>query len=56
MATRPGKVVTYIEELASRKSYDPLTTWSSDFDLSDTICRYRTQTPKSSPTSCCVCL
>ena len=56
MATKPGKVATYNEELPSRKSYDPLNTWSSDFDFSDTICRYRTQTPKSSLTSCCVCL
>ena len=52
MATKPGKVVAYNKELPSVKSHDPLITWSSDFDFSYTICRFRTQTPKLSPTSC----
>ena len=30
--------------------------WSSDFDFSYTICRFRMQIPNSSPTSCCVYL
>ena len=35
------------------KSHDPLSTWSSGFDSPCTICRFRTQTPRSSLTSCC---
>ena len=34
------------------KSHYLLITWSSDFDFSHTICRFRANTPKSSPTSC----
>ena len=52
MATKPGRVVTYNEELLSIKSHDPLIRWSSNFDFSYTICRFKTQTPKSSPLSC----
>ena len=54
MATKPGRVVTQNEELSSIKSHDPLITWSSDFDVSYTICRFRTQTPKLSSTSCLI--
>ena len=32
MATKPGKVVTYNEDLPPIKSHDPLITWSSDFN------------------------
>ena len=56
MATKPSRVVTYNEQVHSVKSYDFLITWSSDFDFSYTICRFKTQRPKSSPTSCCICL
>ena len=49
MAAKPGRVVTYNEELPSIKSHDPLITWPKDFDFSYSICRFRTQTPKSSP-------
>ena len=52
MATKPDKVVTYNKKLPSMKSHDPLIAWSSDFNFSYTICRFRSQTPKSSPTSC----
>ena len=52
MATKSGRVVTYNDELPSINSHDPLITWSSDFDFSCTICRFSTQTPMSSPTSC----
>ena len=54
MATKPGRLVTYNEELPSIKLYDPLITWFSDFDFSYSIGGFRTQTPKSSPTSYCV--
>ena len=37
------------EELPSIKSHDPLMTFSSGFEFSHTICRFRMQTPKSSP-------
>ena len=33
MATKPGWVVTYNEELPSIKSHHPLITWSCDFDF-----------------------
>ena len=64
MATRHGKVVTYYKKLKSIKLHTLWTrgyvrscdftfiTWSSDFDFSYTISRFKTQTPKSSPTSC----
>ena len=51
--TKPGKVVTYHEELPSIKSQETLIKQSGDLDLSYTTCRFRTQTPKLSPTSCC---
>ena len=51
MTTKPGRVVAYNEELSSIKSHYPLITWSSDFDFSHTICRFRAKTLKSSPTS-----
>ena len=53
MATKPGKVVTYNGELPSIKSHDPLIMWSSDFDFSYTIYRFKMQTSKLSPNSCC---
>ena len=34
MATKPGVVVTYNEELPSIKSHDPLNTYSSNFHFS----------------------
>ena len=37
MATKPLKVVTYNEELLSKKSHDSLITWYSNFDLFYTI-------------------
>ena len=52
MATKPSRVVTYSEELPSIKCYEPSITWSSDFDFSYKICRFRTQTAKTSPISC----
>ena len=52
MPTKPGRVVTYNEELPYIKPHDPLITWSSGFDFSYTICGFRPQTPKLSPTSC----
>ena len=45
MAAKPDKLVAYNEELPSVKS------WSCDFDFSYMICRFRMQTPKSSPIS-----
>ena len=33
MTTKPGRVVTYSEELPSIKSHDTLITWFSDFGL-----------------------
>ena len=56
MATKPDRVVIYNEELSSIKSHDSLIMWSSDFDFSYPICRFRMQIPNSSPTSCCVYL
>ena len=47
MATKPGKAVTYNEKLSFIKLHDPSITWSSEFDLSYKICRFRTQTSKS---------
>ena len=55
MATKPGRVVTYNEELPPIKSHDLLIMWSSGFDFSCAICRFRTQTPKSSLSSCYIC-
>ena len=57
MATKPGKVVIHNEELPSIKSHDFLIKWfsnsrSSGLDFSCTICRFRTQMPKLSPTTC----
>ena len=43
--------VTY-EGLPSIKLHDSLITLSSDLDFSYMSCRFETQTPKSSPTSC----
>ena len=51
IAIKPGRVVTHDEELPYIKSHDPLITWSNDLDFSYTIGRFRTQMPKSSPTS-----
>ena len=48
MTPTPGSVVTYKEKLPSIKVHD---TGSSDFDLSYSTCRFRMQTPESSPTS-----
>ena len=53
IVTRFVRVVTFYKKLPPLKSIDPLITWSCDFDLTYTICRFRTQTPNSSPTSCC---
>ena len=50
-----GKVRIYNQELPSIKSHDHLIRWSGDFDLSYTICRFRMQRPKSSPTDCSRC-
>ena len=47
MAIKPGRVVTYNKKLPSMKSRGLI----SDFDFSYTICRFRTQTPKSSLSS-----
>ena len=52
MTTKSGRVVAYNEELPFIKSHYLLIKWSSDFDFSHSICRFRTKTPKSSPTSC----
>ena len=52
MAIDFDKVAKYNEELPSINSHDPLITWSSDFDFSYTICRFRTQMHKSSLISC----
>ena len=41
MATKPLKVVTYNEELLSKKSHDPLITWYSNFDLFYTIYSFK---------------
>ena len=49
-ATKPSRVVTYNDELPSTKPFYPLITWS--FDFSHTICRFRTQALKLSPTFC----
>ena len=46
MAPKPGRMVTCNEEIPSIKSHDPSITWSSDFDFSYKICRFRAQTPK----------
>ena len=45
MATKPGTVVTYNEELPSKNSHDPLITWFSDFDFSYKICKCSTSSP-----------
>ena len=52
MATKPGRVVIYNKELPSIKSHNTLSTWPYDFDFSYTLCKFRTLTPNSSPTSC----
>ena len=52
MATKSGRVVTSNEDLLSTKSNDLLIMWSSNFDFSHIIFRFRTQMPKSSLTSC----
>ena len=44
MATKPGSVVAYNEELPSIKSQDPLITWSTNLNFSYAIARFITQT------------
>ena len=55
MTSKP-RLVMYNEKLPSKKSNYILITWSSDFDLSHAICRFRTQTPQSPSTSCDFCV
>ena len=54
MAFRPGRVFTYNKKLPSTKSLLSRVL-VSDFDISYTIYKFRTQTPKSSQTSCSFC-
>ena len=41
MVTKPSRVVTNNEETSGIKSHNPLMMWSSDFDSTYTICRFR---------------
>ena len=52
MAAKHGRMVTCNEELPSINSHDALITWSSNFNFSYTIYRFKTQAPKLSSASC----
>ena len=53
LATKPVRVITCNKELPSIKSHDlPLITWSSNFDFSYMIYRFKAQAHKLPPSSC----
>ena len=52
MATKPGRVVTEKGASFYKATVLLLRGLVSGFDFSDTICRFRMQMPKTSPTSC----